>query len=823
MNLCLRCNKPCGDTGVFCDACRALVQHSREQARQSKQVAELATTPLASITQDDAPGHQSPASSFETSPVADDADQPTLEVEITHDDTVEQTLHRLNDAARQVASVDADPRRRPRASRLSPLLDISADIRRDSTPMLKPGAPIKRSDSWSDRLAEAWEDGDNEDDDDDDVWNEGTDPLLRRPFPDPAETQRIEQEDIERVTGSLNSSTAAAQSEPPARRIKGLRLVTICVTILAVLALAIDGLLASLAYLQPPKNTPSPSGPPTLILSTTEVNYGQSVVLQILNFSPHARVLLTRDVGEQIQTSTGSSYVGMDQSGSARVSISIASDWTSGFHTIGAVDTTTHYTASVSLRVASGSTRPSRLTINTQKLQFGVGLQGANTIQPLTLQNAGSGNISWSASSDQPWLLLTPSQGTFSRSQTVAVGVQRSNLQPGTYKGHITFSSNVGDPQTVEAEMSVQPLPTHSGAVLSVTPVVLSFSTVDGSPDPDAQVLMLSNPGNAPLYWSLSFASFPYQTTSQHTMQPATNWLTADTKSGMVPPGDIGAVKIAVHGVGLLPASYINTLVFSVSDGHSALNSPQNVAVSLTVQPRCGLSLSSGNVSFTAVAGQNNTPNQALTLWATPSCSGALAWHASSSASWLSATPTSGQLQGTTGTSIALSVNSGALKPGMYHTTFSIVTSTMTQSVMVQLTVQPPPSPGAPIMAVSPLNLNFSTTIGRPDPPGQVVTITNNGGSPLHWQIGLNAMSGASWLHPSLSGGTIKPGSSTQLIVNVSAAGLSPGNYVGQITLSGTDGNNANASGSPQNISINFTVFPPCVLAQPSTTVIAFD
>ena len=46
-------------------------------------------------------------------------------------------MSRLSEAAQLIAEVEPSNRRLPRASRLAPIRDISADIRRESTPLPK--------------------------------------------------------------------------------------------------------------------------------------------------------------------------------------------------------------------------------------------------------------------------------------------------------------------------------------------------------------------------------------------------------------------------------------------------------------------------------------------------------------------------------------------------------------------------------------------------------------------------------------------------------------------------------------------------------------
>ncbi|MBE3560655.1 MAG: BACON domain-containing protein [Ktedonobacteraceae bacterium] len=720
---------------------------------------------------------------------------------------IEQTVDRLTNAARFIAAVEPGPRRWPHASRLKPLRDISAEIQRHSTPM--PKMVGHKKDTWTSTTPAIWLDDEDEEHDENDAWQEGDDPFVARRFPDAAEMQRIEEEDIRRVV-LPDMLTAPLVVVKPRRKTPYLRVVFFCLVLLSAIVLVVDGVLFVTTLSRSHVfDSHASSGPPTLTLSASEVSYGQLVSLQLVHFSPTARILLTRDIGERIKTGQGDAPVQVGRDGSARISFSIDTDWTPGFHTIKAEDTVSRYTASASLRVAAGPTRPARLVVNTTTLDFGMGDQGTNTIQPLTLSNAGSGTITWSASSDQPWLLVSPAQGVFSKSQTIEIGVQRGSLKPANYSGRITFSSNVSGSQVVNVQMVVQSLLRNAGAVLAVTPSLLTFTVADGGSNPDAQSLTLSNPGSEPLYWSLQERA------------PAAGWLHFDQKAGSVPPGGSASIRITVRSEHLLPATYNSTLVFTVSDGHTALNSPQSVGVSLLVLPRCGLTLSDGSLAFTAVAGQSAPANQVLTLAASGNCTNPVNWHATGSAGWLTVAPAAGQLQGTDSAATTVAVNSSSLKPGTYTATIAIVAEKMTQTVMVHLTVQPPPDPAMPVMAASPLTLNFSTTAGQADPPAQMVTITNTGSSPLLWKTAINMLNPL-WLGVSPGGGTIQAGQSTQLAVNVSARNLTPGTYVGQIILRGTDALNTSASGSPQTITVVFQVLSPCSLAQPSASSLAF-
>src|SRR5260221_3922172 len=249
-------------------------------------------------------------------------------------------------------------------------------------------------------------------------------------------------------------------------------------------------------------------GLPALTLSQNVVPIGTTTIrLAIKNFTPSTSVALTHDIQEPIHLDGGSSIITIGPAGSANVTVNIASDWEPGFHLIVAEDLKTRYTASATLQITGGGpTPPPHLQLDNRPLDLGAAVVGANTIRPFKLANSGGGSITWSASSKQPWLLVSPSQGTFSAGQTISIAVQRVGLKPADHKGDLAISSNISPVQHVEVDMSVLPLP--PGPVLALSPALLSFSANDGQATPPAaQTLTISNPGTRPFSWSLASPS----------------------------------------------------------------------------------------------------------------------------------------------------------------------------------------------------------------------------------------------------------------------------------------------------------------------------
>lgn len=837
MNQCLRCSKPCERASVFCDGCRLLLRsqlgepsHTRSQATievpspvgMSSEGTErdiwVSHDPLERITGPQPVVSSSPPHNAPQTP-------PPIGLE-TYGNVAEHAIRRLEEAAQRIAQVEQGNRHMPRASRLAPMHDISADIQRESTPLLQVAkAPeSQHSEDLGRQIPDLWpwlQDMEHEESEND-IWSNRTDPLLARHLPNSADIAQIEEEDIRRaIAEGLIMQPVRSRRVRPSHP---MRLAFAVLAILAIMALVVDGVLITFAFIHPHRLAPVVNGSPTLTLSSNTAAVGQSIVLHIRHFSASTRVLLTHDIGEAVQLTSESALVRVGTSGSADMTMLVDTSWGPGFHTIEAEDVLTRYTASATLQiVGSGPTPPSHLLVGAASLDMGADFQGGNTIQHITLNNSGGGSISWAASSNEPWLLISPSAGIFSESQTIAVAVERANLKPKDYSGTITFSSNVGSAEQVQVHMTVRPLPANVGAVLQVTPAVLAFTTVDGGSNPNGQMLMVNNPGSQPLSWSIA-SNTPLLLAGQSLLFDElgsnTNWLSTDQNSGTIAPHGTSYIQVSVNSQTLLPGVYTDVLVFSGPQG--VYNSPQNVSVSLTVQPQCGLTLSTGSISFTAVSGQSNPSNRSLSVSTNSSCAGVINWKAVSAASWLTVTPAGGQLKPAVSAVTSVGVNVTGLKPGTYVSNLSFLAGQNTAALMVQLIVQTPPPPSAPIMGAAPLGLNFSTTEGLASPAGQVVTITNTGGSSLQWRTSVNTLA-SSWLGAGPTGGTIAPGGTAQLTVVVNTAGLSPNTYVGQVILSATDANGMTAWGSPQTITINLVVLPPCTLAQPSLRSLAFS
>ena len=124
------------------------------------------------------------------------------------------------------------------------------------------------------------------------------------------------------------------------------------------------------------------------------------------------------------------------------------------------------------------------LVVSPTSLAFSATVGGSNpAAQSLGISNGGSGTLSWSTASSQPWLSVTPGSG--SGPTTTTVSVSSAGLTAGTYAGTITVTATgaSSSPQTVNVSLAVtvpdaQPptAPTGLSAPVSGSSVSLSWS-----------------------------------------------------------------------------------------------------------------------------------------------------------------------------------------------------------------------------------------------------------------------------------------------------------------------------------------------------------
>ncbi len=555
-----------------------------------------------------------------------------------------------------------------------------------------------------------------------------------------------------------------------------------------------------------------PASPMSLEVAPASIALGGVISLSGSHFTPNGRVGLTRDTGFPLIDTDGQSTIHSDATGAFHDTVSIDGSWSAGQHTIRAEDARLHKFASFTLQVTGHgiSLLPSHLVLSSQSIDFGPGDQATNSAQTITLLNTGGGQISWQTTVTQPWLMLSPNSGTFSGGQQmqVTLATDRSSLLVGSYHAQVIFTSNAGVIPLAIA-MQVTPLKPGHEAVLQVTPAVLSFSGVDGSANPTAQVVTISNPGVQPLRWNASAAT-----------SDGSDWLATSPASGEVSKGGSQPVSITINSAMLLPGVYYGSVTIASQGTEAVMNSPQTIYISVTIQPQCALQISPGALTLTAVYLRSVAATKAISVGTTQGCAAPLDWSAAISTNngghWLTLSATSGATPANPKVGIVVA----GLLPGTYSGQLLFGTSAGTQTIPVTLIMV---RATTPVLASSVAVLGVSGISGQPAPNPQTIVLSNAGGGSLSWSASVSTAVGGAWLSVSPPTGVLSAQQTTNLSIKAAILpALTPGTYNGTITLTGKDSSGHTVAGSPQTIAVTFTVQAPCSIA-PSAPTLTFQ
>ena len=135
--------------------------------------------------------------------------------------------------------------------------------------------------------------------------------------------------------------------------------------------------------------------------------------------------------------------------------------------------------------------------------------------------------MQWSAvtatESGGNWLSVTPATGR--APGVIAVGVNVSALNPGTYRGTVTVNSPLANPsaRTVAVTLTVEAALVPK---LVAEPLSLTFETPAGVASLPAKTLRISNGGSGTISW-----------TAQSVTTSGGQWLEISPSSGSVTPG----------------------------------------------------------------------------------------------------------------------------------------------------------------------------------------------------------------------------------------------------------------------------------------------
>ena len=449
--------------------------------------------------------------------------------------------------------------------------------------------------------------------------------------------------------------------------------------------------------------------------------------------------------------------------------------------------------------------------------------QAPPTAQPVTITNAGSGSLSWTASPSASWIQVTPVSGT--APGQVSIGVSTTGLTNGSYSGTVTISASgvSNSPQTINVSLQVQAQdlnenftsgapgwvisPMGNAAGWSASSGAYTYSGAGNSQSCAGNTawtdytfsasVKLSNLSNYPggirgrvgtagagyalwLYPGSSalklFRTTQWNIDGSGTVMLAQAAQTFDTAAHTVRM-DYQGSSIYVYWDGVLTMQASDpgglTAGFVCLEGASQPITFDNVQVLGTINnPQ--ITAAPASLSFAA---QQGAVAPAQTVQLTAGTAG-MVYSAAPSSPWLTVSSSTMTTPG----ALTVTASAASLTSGSYSGSV-IVTS--------------PGTPNSPMSIPVTFSVNSASIIATPtsfdlvgattqNPPAVPVAITNGGGGTLNW----TASPGAAWLTASPTSGTAPSSAS----VTAASTSLAVGTYNGSVSFSSPQAGNGSVA-----------------------------
>jgi sugar lactone lactonase YvrE len=326
-------------------------------------------------------------------------------------------------------------------------------------------------------------------------------------------------------------------------------------------------------------------------------------------------------------------------------------------------------------------------------------------------------------------------------------------------------------------------------ALYAVSPSTLTFLTTSDGTNPPTQTLALSValPASTGLTQQLAFSA-----TSD------SPWLTVTPSSGTMP----ATLQVSVN-LSLLKATPLKGYQGAITIFAPLAANPTRVVTVNVVPPPlpAKIVVSSSVITFSAIQGLTPPPSlQTLTNVGSPPVGYTTMLNFQGGPKFLTVSPSSGPIAPALPVTLTFSASTQNLTVGSYNATVSIKGDNgQTVDVTVTLTITAPQQK----LVVSQAALAFTGTVGS-SAAAQTFGILNLGTGAMSWTASAQPLSGSTqWLTLDKTSGTVvTPFSDVSLVtVKVNSAGLSVGDYFGQIVVTSAAGTN-----SPQVIPVVFSV-----------------
>jgi len=218
----------------------------------------------------------------------------------------------------------------------------------------------------------------------------------------------------------------------------------------------------------------------------------------------------------------------------------------------------------VRLVIANPPTTAPWMHPSTMSVSRTIAKDSPTTVVPVTVTNAGSGTLAWTASEspDAAWLSIT--NGTGTAGGTFQLNFDVSTMAVGTYRTKVRLTDPAAGNSGLEIPVEVTVIQA-TAPVIQLLPASLTFKlSSDDTTPPDPELVTVNNSGFGTLNWTAAES-------------PDVSWLSLDFASGT----NGGQFAVNVNQAGLAGGVYTATV--RVTDPNAS-NSPQTLAVTLEIR-----------------------------------------------------------------------------------------------------------------------------------------------------------------------------------------------------------------------------------------------
>ncbi len=608
---------------------------------------------------------------------------------------------------------------------------------------------------------------------------------FRAPSPEQSETER----DLEAVRTSVPTATIAdprplALAPRPPKSKQRSMVVRLLLIISCFLFVVATGILTFLLL----DSRPVPELQPVLTAElVVPLRVNGTLLLSGSRFEANALVTITRDTNIAVLDAHGNALQARSFStGNFFVSITITESWAVGKHVVYATDEQNHK-ASIVINVQETPATAPLLQLALNHVDLGEDSAGVISHKGITLTNSGGGQVNWQGSSDSPtWLKLTPTNGSFAGGQEVVITVDRSNLAPQSYTGHISFTQQGSNKSALALTVTMGVNPASANLVISNAAFTFAGDPVT---NPVTQAITIQNAGGQGLNWTASVST-----------TGGGNWLTLSSNGGYLAAGAVSNMTVSAVSAGLSVGVYQGTIAFSYA-GASA--TPVTVTLTVNPPPVAKIAISPGVLSFHAIMGQNPSV-QSFTI--TNAGNAPLNWgilEDTNGKTYAPVSRASGTLAPAKSVAITVVPSIAQAGAGILNALITVIdtdagTPVKSQQVKMTFTIV-----NQAVISLDQNQLIYNHTSAIPNST-QLITLTNTGSAPLNWSLTIANSSPIQWLSVDVSSGTgLNPGGVVFINVTCDSTHLSPGTFTATLTLSDTD---AGTPVAPQVVTVTVVV-----------------